>query len=247
MESGMPCASYADPRLTAVYDPLNPTIAGLAFFRELAGNEPKAILEMGCGTGRLACDLAARGHRVTAADPAAAMLDIARRRPGGDKVKWIEADAAGFADGGRFDLIIMTGHAFQVLLDDREVRASLANFRRHLAAGGQLAFETRNPEVREWDTWIPAQTREVIEVPGIGRVEVHYDIASEEGQLVTFETHFRFAPDDVVVAPHTLRFMSQGELAAFLAEAGFARVDWYGNWDRSALTPKSPEIIAIAR
>jgi hypothetical protein len=41
--------------------------------------------------------------------------------------------------------------------------------------------------------------------------------------------------------------MSQGELAAFLAEAGFARVDWYGNWDRSALTPKSPEIIAIAR
>jgi len=123
----------------------------------------------------------------------------------------------------------------------------LANFRRHLAAGGRLAFETRNPAVREWDTWIPEETREQVEVPGLGRVEVHYDIASEEGQLVTFETHFRFAADDIVVAPHTLRFMGQAELAAFLAEAGFTDVAWYGDWDRSAIGPKSPEIIAVAR
>lgn len=242
----MPCASYIDPRLTAVYDPLNPTISGLDFFRDLAGDGPKTVLEMGCGTGRLACDLAARGHRVTGADPATAMLDVARHRPGGDKVRWVEADAAGFSDGTRYDLIIMTGHAFQVLLDDQEVRAALRNFRRCLAPGGRLAFETRNPAVREWDTWRPDETREEVEVPGIGRVEVHYDIVSEEGQFVTFETHFRFAADDVVVAPHTLRFMSQGELAAFLAGAGFVQVDWYGDWDRSALTPRSPEIIAVA-
>jgi SAM-dependent methyltransferase len=243
----LPCASYSDPRLTAVYDPLNPAISGLDFFRDLAGETPKTILEMGCGTGRLACDLAARGHRVTGADPATAMLDVARGRPGGGKVRWVEADAAGFSDGTRYDLIIMTGHAFQVLLGDREVRATLGNFRRHLAAGGRLAFEARNPEMREWDSWIPEETREQIEVPGLGWVEVHYDIASDEGQLVTFETHFRFAADDIVVAPHTLRFMGQAELAAFLAGAGFKDVAWYGNWDRSALTCSSPEIIAVAR
>jgi SAM-dependent methyltransferase len=243
----VPCASYIDPRLTAVYDPLNPTISGLDFFRDLAGETPKTILEMGCGTGRLACDLAAWGHVVAGADPAAAMLDVARNRPGGEKVRWVEADAAGLSVGTRYDLIIMTGHAFQVLLEDREVRAALANFRRHLAAGGRLAFETRNPAVREWDTWIPEETREQVEVPGFGRVEVHYDIASEEGQLVTFETHFRFAADDIVVAPHTLRFMGQAELAAFLAEAGFTDVAWYGDWDRSAIGPKSQEIIVVAR
>jgi SAM-dependent methyltransferase len=242
----MPCASYSDPRLTAVYDPLNPTISGLDFFRDLAGESPKTILEMGCGTGRLACDLAACGHLVTGADPAAAMLDVARHRPGGDKVRWVEADAAGLSVGTRYDLIIMTGHAFQVLLDDREVRAALGNFRRRLAPSGRLAFETRNPDVREWDSWIPEETREQVEVPGLGRVEVHYDIAAEEGQLVTFETHFRFAADDIVVAPHTLRFMGQAELASFLADAGFTKVDWYGDWNRSTYTPMSPEIIAVA-
>jgi hypothetical protein len=100
--------------------------------------------------------------------------------------------------------------------------------------------------VREWDSWIPEETRELVEVPGIVAVEVHYDIAAEESQLVTFETHFRFTDDDVVAPPHTLRFVGHGELAAFLAEAGFTHVDWYGDWNRSTYTPMSPEIIAVA-
>jgi SAM-dependent methyltransferase len=161
-------------------------------------------------------------------------------------VTWIEADAAGLMVGTRFDLIIMTGHAVQVLLEDREVREALSNLHRHLVPGGRLSVETRNPELRDWDRTKSDQTREKVEVPGIGTVEVHYDVASEEGQLVTFETHFRFGPSDIVVAPHTLRFVGHGELAAFLAEAGFTHVDWYGDWNRSTYTPMSPEIIAVA-
>jgi SAM-dependent methyltransferase len=246
----MPCASYTDPRLAAVYDTLNPPTPDLAFYLKLAGEAPRTVLDMGCGTGRLARDLAARGHRVTGADPAAVMLAIARGRPGGDAVTWIETDAAGLAVDTRFDLAIMTGHVFQVFLDDREVRAALGTLRRHLAPGGRLAFETRNPAVREWQDWRPEETRERLQVPGLGPVEVHYDIRAVEGALVTFGTHFRFAPgfaaDDVVVAPHTLRFMGRDELAAFLAEAGFTEVAWYGDWDRSPLGPASPEIIVIA-
>jgi SAM-dependent methyltransferase len=241
-----PCAAYGDPRLAAVYDPLNPPAEDMAFYLDLAGETPRTILDMGCGTGRLACDLARRGHWVTGADPAVAMLAIARHRPGGDKVNWIETDAAQLSVKTRFDLIIMTGHAFQVLLDDESVRAALGNLRRHLASGGRLAFETRNPLAREWEDWIPEKTRERVNVPGCGPVDVHYDIRSASGTRVTFETHFRFSDDDAVVVPHTLRFMSAGELARFLADAGFTDVAWYGDWDRSPAGPESPEIIVIA-
>ena len=86
----MLCTSYIDPRLAAVYDALNPPADDMAFYLDLAGETPKNVLDMGCGTGRLACELAARGHRATGADPAAAMLDIARNRPGGEKVTWID-------------------------------------------------------------------------------------------------------------------------------------------------------------
>jgi hypothetical protein len=109
-----------------------------------------------------------------------------------------------------------------------------------------FAFETRNPLVKEWRAWIPSRTREAVVVPGIGIVEVHNDIASAAGDLVTYETHFRFAPHDVVVTTDTLRFMRQAELAAFLRDAGFTEITWFGDWDRSPVSPASPEIIVIA-
>jgi ubiquinone/menaquinone biosynthesis C-methylase UbiE len=242
----MPCTAYTDPRLAACYDALNPPDAGDAYYRALAGSEPKTVLDMGCGTGRLAVALAERGHRVTGADPSAGMMKVARSRSGTERVRWVDSDAARLALKTRFDLIIMTGHVFQVFLEDEEVRATLRNLRRHLAPGGRLAFETRNPLVEEWREWVPALTRETVQVPGIGTVEIHYDITKAEGAFVTFETHFRFAADDIVIAPTTLRFMSRDELAAFLEEAGFTDVAWFGNWDRSPVSAASPEIIVIA-
>ena len=47
-----------------------------------------------------------------------------------------------------FDLAVMTGLAFQVLVDDDELRSSLTATGRALADGGRFAFETRNPRAR---------------------------------------------------------------------------------------------------
>jgi hypothetical protein len=65
-----------------------------------------------------------------------------------------EAAAARYGDS-EFDLAVMTGHAFQVLVGDDEVRASLTAIRHALAGGGRLAFETRNPLARAWESWNP--------------------------------------------------------------------------------------------
>jgi hypothetical protein len=145
----------------------------------------------------------------------------------------------------RFDLIVLTGHVFQLLLDDRAVRAALGTLRRHLAPHGRLAFETRNPEVREWQYWSPAETRQRIETPG-GPAVVHYDISSVTGPLVSYETCIQFPGGENVTVPDTLRFMDQAELAGFLTEARLTDITWYGDWDRSPVSPASPEIIAVA-
>jgi SAM-dependent methyltransferase len=238
-------AAYADTRLTALYDALNPPGDDTAFYLDLAGDQPETILDMGCGTGLLACALAARGHQVTGADPAAAMLAVARGRPGGDQVRWIEADAAGLSVPTRFDLIIMTGHVFQLLLGDGDVRAALGTLRRHLAAGGRIAFETRNPEAREWQYWTPRETRQRVDTAA-GPAVVHYDISSVTGEFVTYETCIQFPDGEDAVVPDTLRFMGQAQLAGFLAEAGLAGISWYGDWDRSPASAASPEIIVVA-
>jgi SAM-dependent methyltransferase len=244
--AGQHSESYADSRLAALYDALNPAGAAAAFYLSLPGAPPARILDVGCGTGLLACEFATRGYDVTGADPAAAMLATARGRPGGGQVRWIQASAAGLDTGTSFDLIIMTGHVFQLLLEDRDVRAALRVLARHLAPGGSLAFETRNPAVREWQDWNPRDTRQRVEAAGI-TADVHYDVSAVAGELVTYETWFQFAgARDPVVVPDTLRFMDQAQVAGFLAEAGLAQVTWYGDWDGSPYGPASPEIIAVA-
>ena len=143
-------------------------------------------------TYQFATRLAARGHQVTGSDPAVGMLSIARSRTGGAAVTWVQSDAAGLRLDRTFDVAIMTGHVFQVFLTDADIAAALAAIRRHLRPGGRLMFETRNPLVREWQEWTPELTLTEVAVPGVGTVEVHYAIKSVDGELVTFETMFRF-------------------------------------------------------
>lgn len=242
----MPDDIFVEPRLAGLYDALNPPDASLAFYLELAGTSPKYVLDMGCGTGLLAVELARRGHIVHGADPAAAMLRIARKREGGDRVTWIDSDTARLDLESRFDLIVMTGHVFQVFLTDAEIRSGLANLRRHLAPGGRIAFETRNPAVEEWRYWTEALSAERVETADAGPVDVHWDVTSVEAPYVTFETRFRFADGTRATAPSTLRFMDRDELAAHLGGAGLTPLEWFGDWDGSPCGPTSPEIIVVA-
>jgi ubiquinone/menaquinone biosynthesis C-methylase UbiE len=238
---------YVNPRLVAIYDALRAPGTDERFYVDLAGLPPRTILDMGCGTGRLAAQLAALGHHVTGADPAIAMLDVACKREGGERVHWVRSDAGGLSLAARFDLIIMTGHAFQKLLTNSEISAALRAFVRHLGPGGKLAFETRNPARREWETWIADFSRETVMLPDGSTVGVHNEIRAVAGELVTYETHIRFAPHDKVVGVDTLRFMGETELARHLADAGFTRQTWYGNWDRSPVGPDTPELIVISQ
>lgn len=240
----MTCESYGDARLAAVYDALNPPGADTAFYLDLAGNPPLSILDMGCGTGGLAVELAGRGHRVTGADPASAMLDIARARPGGERVTWVKSDAGHLDLATRFDLIVMTGHVFQVFLDDTTTLASLQALRRHLGPRGRLAFETRNPAIRGWQEWTAAGTRTEVMVSG-RPVAVHYEVTGVAEDIVTYETHFEFGPGDRNVSIGRVRFVEAARLGQLLAEAGFVDLAWFGNWDRSPLSEASPEIIVI--
>lgn len=238
--------AYAHPRLAATYDAINPPERDYDFYVRLAGDKKLAILDMGSGTGRLSLKLAARGHRVTGADPAPGMMLAARAKPDADKVTWVLSDATSLSLATRFDLIVMTGHVFQVFLGDGEIRAVLGNLRRHLAPGGRIAFETRNPAVREWESWSPELTREQVAVPDIGPVTVHYAVTREDARSVTFETHFDFGGGDVVVTPTSLRLMDQPTLKKLLKESGLKPLAWFGDWDGGPVGTLSPEIIVIA-
>ena len=153
----------------------------------------------------------------------------------------------GFRLDKTVDFMVMTGHAFQVFLTDADVDAALATMRANLAPAGRAAFETRNPLVRDWETWVLPENWDRVDVPGIGPVEVSYEIESETEDRVGFASRYRFLKaGDEIVTHSVLRFMPQHALAAALERAGLKALSWHGDWDGSVYTPASREIIVTA-
>ena len=94
---------------------------------------PGSVLDAGCGTGRVARELARRGVDVVGVDIDADMLLTARRRS--PEVNWHCADLASVELGRTFDVILLAGNVMIFLAPGSESQV-IANLVRHLAPGG---------------------------------------------------------------------------------------------------------------
>ncbi len=236
---------YRDPALAGLYDWDNPWPDEFEFFAGLAAGS-RRVLDIGCGTGIFSVALARRGHEVTGADPAAAVLDIARRRDGGDQVRWIEADARTLALDEEFDMILMTGHAFQTLLSRQDREAVIGTIARHLAPAGRFFFDSRNPAFREWEQWTAQDSYERRPHPVYGAIERWNEARQDPAtQIVTYETHYRFEDGRLLSARSDIAFAPQAEIADIIDDAGL-RVDrWIGDYEGGPFSQESPEIVPL--
>jgi SAM-dependent methyltransferase len=234
--------SYADVEDARLYDAQNPWGPGEEFYLSLvmgAGD----VLDVGCGTGTLLKRARRDGHRgrLVGLDPGAGMLAIAREEP---RVEWVSGVLRPGAYDAEFDLVTMTGHAFQELRTDEEILATLRGMRDAVRPDGRVAFETRNPDAKAWESWDGAS----FELPYEDQtVTVRYEVHKVEGDLVTFAEITDGGRWHDQVDLGTLRFLPRIELDRFLAEAGLLVETYYGDWERGPLTGDSPEIVAIAR
>ncbi len=218
----MPDPHFADPELAVLYDVLDDDRSDLDLYAglvdELGG---RSVLDVGCGTGTLACRLARTGIDVTGVDPAAASLDVARSKPGGSGVRWIHGDATSAPALG-VGLAVMTGNVAQVFLTDTEWVRTLAAIRASLRPGGWLAFETRDPAKRAWERWIRADTEREVDVASIGGVTTWTELVRVDLPLVSFRHVFRFRRSGTErVSDSTIRFRGRDEIAGDLTSAGF--------------------------
>ena len=213
-------AHYTEPRLAALYDPLESDRPDLEVYAAMAAEfGARSVLDIGCGTGTFACLLASRGLSVTGLDPALASLDIARAKPFGDRVRWVRGTVAALPSL-QVDLVTMTGNVAQVFLTDDEWLAVLAAARAALRPGGRLVFETRDPARQAWLGWDHPYAETVI--PGVGAVRSRRDVTGVSGEFVSFLVTYVFESDGAVLtADSTLRFRGRQAVLDSLAASGF--------------------------
>jgi SAM-dependent methyltransferase len=234
--------SYADVEDARLYDVQNPWGPGDEFYLSLvraAGD----VLDVGCGTGTLLKRARRDGHpgRLVGLDPGAGMLAVARTEP---SIEWVDGVLRPGAYDAEFDLVTMTGHAFQELRTDEDLLDTLRGMRDAVRPDGRIAFETRNPEARAWESWDGAS----FELPYQGQqLTVRYEVRKVEGDLVTFAEITDGGQWREQVDEGTLRFLTRLDLDRFLAVAGLQVEAYHGDWDGGPLTEDSEEIICLAR
>lgn len=216
-------AKFEEARLAGLYDAMHPDRSDLDVYAAMAVEfGARSVLDVGCGTGTLACMLARRGCTVTGIDPAEASLAVARRKPGADHVRWLRGPAASVPPL-RVDLALMTGNVAQVFVTSEEWAATLRAVRDALRPGGRLVFESRDPSRKAWLEWTRERTRWQADVPGTGPVDTWTDLTSADDGLVSFRASFAFGRDGATMtSDSTLRFRGREELAATVAAAGLA-------------------------
>ena len=238
---------FTDPYLAAIYDIANPRSRRDDFDFDLPRiMSAGAVMDAGCGSGTLLAEAREAGHAgpLCGVDPAEAMLERARRYAG---IEWVLGDLTVPRWRAEFDLIVMTGHAFQAIVADDDIAASLETARRALVQGGVFAFETRNPAARAWEAWRPENAR-TIQGPDGHPVRMTTQVEEPfDGRTVTFNHTFtgdHASPPQV--SRSTLRFLSADALSDLLARARFRIQPQFGGFDGRPPGPNSPEIIIIA-
>ena len=220
-------------RLAEIYDPVEGQREDLDHYLAIAaGFGARSVLDVGCGTGTLACLLADRGVEVVGVDPAAASLDVARAKPGAERVRWLHGDATTLPEL-RVDLATMTANVSHVILSDEDWSATLCGIHDALRPGGHLVFEARDRSRKMWLNWNREGTYQRLDVPGVGTVETWWDLNEVDGDYVSYRRTYVFGADRATLtSDSTRRFRSRAEIEGSLLSAGYTLVDVHDAPDR---------------
>jgi len=199
------------------------------------------VLDLCCGPGRHALELARRGFRVTGVDRTERYLERARRRASSEglNVEWVQDDMRSFQRTAAFDAALLMFTSLGYFEDPAEDLQVLKNLRASLANGGRLLIDVQGKEAlarvfreRDWDELdgkLLLEEREILE-----------DWARIHSRWIIIDGTKR--------REHTLtlRLYSGSELRTALGAAGFSEVRLYGTLDGAPYDQNARRLIAVA-
>jgi SAM-dependent methyltransferase len=251
------------PELAELYDavPAYASRPDIGFYVELCRAARGDVLELGCGTGRVLIPAAEAGCRITGLDLSPHMLEQCRKKVAAlppearERIRLVEGSMADFRLGRTFALITMPFRPLQHLVEVEEQLRCLRSARKHVEPGGSLVFDAF--QVDPAKVGGAPETEETEETPEITlpdgrRLRRTYRILGKHRATQCNEVeiiYYLWQPGDAprrIVQAFPFRYFYRYEIEHLLARAGFRVAELYGDFDRSALTDDSPEMIFVA-
>lgn len=247
--------------LAHYYDLVHKTLVDdLAFVADMARSSGGAVLELGCGTGRLALHLAAQGHDVIGVDNSVEMLSIAQAKLDGQpeavrkRINLVEADMVSYDIPCLVNLIIVSYNTFLHLLPSDRHR-TLSRVRQSLARSGVLVLDLPNPlELTAGIDEGVCVLERVLEEPSSGDTLMQFSVsrlfAAEQRLSVTWIFDRVAAADGGIhrlVSQFDYHYLFPHEVAILLENAGLKLDGLYGDYERRMYREESERMLAVAR
>ncbi len=211
------------------------------------------LLDLACGTGRMALRMAALGYQVTGVDITPEMIARARQKAAERSVsiEWVVADARTFHLQKQFPYIYMLENVFQFFLTREDQEAMLARVREHLHPGGCFLFETRNPSPRNLLEVRHPEPQKYTTPDGGQLVITQQQYYDPMTQIQHYTRHLMFlypgGQQEEKTLHTALRYVFPQEMEALLFYNGFQIRSCYGNWQQEPLTATSRSMIYVCQ
>jgi hypothetical protein len=177
---------------------------------------------------------------MTGIEPSAAMLAVARAKPGADRMTWAQGSFEKL-DGLHTDLLLMTSHVAQFFLAEDEWLAMLQAARTTLDGGGHLVFDIRRLTDPPFAGWPTESNRRRHGTSDAGVVEWWFKLLGTAGKRVGYELHYSFVHSgEKLVSVNELAFRSQDEITETLSRTGFEIEAVYGDWNGNPASAEAP-------
>ncbi len=233
-------------------------VEDIPLFVELARQYGSPVLEVGCGTGRVAIALAKEGIRVVGVDLSNHMLEIARDKIDHeaaevrDRIELLREDMRDFDLGRQFSGVFVP-QAAVFHLDGREaLRTSFRNFYRHTKAGGVTLVDVVSPDrMKNQEVGREHIAGERIDPDTRSRHKEVYEVQIDcERQVVRCRHSLVVGEGDDEQRTEweqEYRWLEEPEAVALLRDIGYQEVTTFGDYDRSPFGGDSPRLILLAR
>ena len=229
----------------------------IPFYVDEAVRSGGPVVELGCGTGRVALQIALGGIDVVGLDSSSLMIKKARQKAeqkGVSNLKLVQADMIDFKFDDKFPLAIVPFRGLLSLLSVEDTERTLLNIRRHLTPGGKLIFDIFVPDlnmmVQEGD--VPYHFRDVTD-PKTGRrlviwnqasYDPHSQIMSIRSTIEELDLSGRVASK--MYRDFALRYMFRWEMHYLLRACGYDILELYGDFRRQDFDENSTEMVWVA-
>lgn len=220
--------------------------ADLEFIETHLGENTQLIIELACGTGRLAIPLAKQGHLVYGVDIDAGMLKYAQHKADteGLVLQLSVQDCTQLNLPIKSNLIYMTGNSFQHFLTNESQDALFTSVKRHLNPKGEFIFDTRNPILHELSNVNIFE--ELIEQNGETTKVISQEVYNHLTQILECTSTY-ISLNNEYQDHIKLRYTYPLELKRLLQQHGFELINLYGSWKKTRFDTNSVSMVVHAR